>query len=230
VIDAKVVFRGCTRALQDCSDRVLAEPDMAADQPVAQTSLCQLEDLRRLAVRWTLSWLAAEPLTAGLGRGDAGLDAPTDKVPLELGERAITEAIILPRGVDRSNCRPETARTDTSHACSDERFAEVVDAIEERLDAIETEMSESDAAWPDLAADLLDRPGRIDDDDILLAGRRGNKLGLAFVGLCPPFFPVGRSACLVASLKYDLPRIISVGTGRRRQNQVRPESSVRRSQ
>jgi hypothetical protein len=31
-----------TRALQDCSDRVLAEPDMAADQPVAQTSLCQL--------------------------------------------------------------------------------------------------------------------------------------------------------------------------------------------
>ena len=55
-----------TRTLQDCSDRVLAEPDMAADQPVAQTSLCQLEDLRRLAVRWTLSWLAAEPLTAGL--------------------------------------------------------------------------------------------------------------------------------------------------------------------
>jgi hypothetical protein len=48
-----------TRALQDCSDRVLAEPDMAADQPVAQTSLCQLEDLLRLAVRWTLSWLAA---------------------------------------------------------------------------------------------------------------------------------------------------------------------------
>src|SRR6478736_4846263 len=39
-----------TRALQDCSDRVLAEPDMAADQAVAQTSLCQLEDLRRLAV------------------------------------------------------------------------------------------------------------------------------------------------------------------------------------
>jgi hypothetical protein len=32
-----------TRALQDCSDRVLAEP--AAHQPVAQTSLCQLEDL-----------------------------------------------------------------------------------------------------------------------------------------------------------------------------------------
>jgi hypothetical protein len=50
----------CTRALQDCSDRILAEPEMAADQPVAQTSLCQLEDLRRLAVRWTLSWLAAE--------------------------------------------------------------------------------------------------------------------------------------------------------------------------
>ena len=47
-----------TRALQDCSDRVLAEPDMAADQPVAQTSLCQLEDLLRLAVRWTLSWRA----------------------------------------------------------------------------------------------------------------------------------------------------------------------------
>src|SRR5260370_31551753 len=76
-----------TRALQDCSDRVLAEPDMAADQPVAQTSLCQLEDLLRLPVRWTLSWLAAEPLTAGLGRGDAGLDALADKVPLELGER-----------------------------------------------------------------------------------------------------------------------------------------------
>src|SRR3984893_4690338 len=34
-----------TRALQDCSDRVLAEPDMAAEQPVAQTSLCQLEYL-----------------------------------------------------------------------------------------------------------------------------------------------------------------------------------------
>lgn len=67
-----------TRALQDCSDRVLAEPDMAADQPVAQTSLCQLEDLRRFAVRWTLSWLAAEPLTAGLGGGDAGLDALAD--------------------------------------------------------------------------------------------------------------------------------------------------------
>jgi hypothetical protein len=71
-----------TRALQDCSHRVLAEPDMAADQPVAQTSLCQLEDLRRLAVRWTLFWLAAEPLTAGLGGGDAGLDALADKVPL----------------------------------------------------------------------------------------------------------------------------------------------------
>ena len=76
-----------TRALQDCSDRVLAEPDMATDQPVAQTSLCQLEDLLRLAVRWTLSWLAAEPLTACLGDGDAGLDALADKVPLELGER-----------------------------------------------------------------------------------------------------------------------------------------------
>src|SRR5467141_4136268 len=76
-----------TRALQDCSDRVLVEPDMAADQPVAQTSLCQLEDLLRLAVRWTLSWLSAEPLTAGLGGGDAGLDALADKVPLELGER-----------------------------------------------------------------------------------------------------------------------------------------------
>src|SRR5689334_21183210 len=50
-----------TRALQACSDRVLAAPDMAADHPVAQTSLCQLEDLRRLAVRWTLSWLATEP-------------------------------------------------------------------------------------------------------------------------------------------------------------------------
>ena len=57
-------------------------------------------------------------------------------------------------------------------------------------------------------------------------GRRANKLGLAFVGLCPPVFPVGPSACLVASLKYDLPRIILVGTGRRRQNQVRQESSV----
>src|SRR4029077_1987813 len=54
-----------TRALQDCSDRVFAEPDMAADQPVAQTSLCQLEDLRRLAVRWTLSWVAAEPFYRG---------------------------------------------------------------------------------------------------------------------------------------------------------------------
>jgi hypothetical protein len=67
-----------TRALQDCSNRVLAEPDVAADQPVAQTSLCQLEDLRRLAVRWTLSLLAAEPLTAGLGGGDAGFDALAD--------------------------------------------------------------------------------------------------------------------------------------------------------
>ena len=46
-----------------------------------------------------------------------------------------------------------------------------------------------------------------------LAGRRGNKLGLALCGLCP----VRPSACLVASLKYDLPRIILVGTGRRRQ-------------
>src|SRR6266446_1185874 len=76
-----------TRTLQDCSDRVPAEPEVAADQPVAQTSLCQLEDLRRLAVRSTLSWLAAEPLTAGLGGGDAGFDALADKVPLELGER-----------------------------------------------------------------------------------------------------------------------------------------------
>ena len=50
--------------------------------------------------------------------------------------------------------------------------------------------------------------GRIDDDDIVLARRRGNKLGLAFVGLCPPVFPVGPSVCLVASLKYDPPRIV----------------------
>jgi hypothetical protein len=71
-----------TRALQDCSDRVLAEADTAANQPVAQTSLCQLEDVLRLAIRWTMSWLAAEPLTAGLGGGDAGLDALADKVPL----------------------------------------------------------------------------------------------------------------------------------------------------
>jgi DnaJ-domain-containing protein 1 len=82
-----------TRALQDCSDRVLAEPDMAADQPVAQTSLCQLEDLLRLAVRWTLSWLAAEPLTAGLGGGDAGLDAFADK--------AIAAHIDATRSVER---------------------------------------------------------------------------------------------------------------------------------
>src|SRR6516162_4697764 len=95
VTQAVTIFRTVTllslvcrsRTLQDCSDRVLAEPDMAADQPVAQTSLCQLEDLLRLAVRWTLSWLAAEPLTACLGDGDAGLDALADKVPLELGER-----------------------------------------------------------------------------------------------------------------------------------------------
>ena len=71
--------------LRPCS----CEPDMAADQPVAQTSLCQLEDLRRLAVRWTLSWLVAEPLTAGLGRGDARLDALTDKIALKLGERRL---------------------------------------------------------------------------------------------------------------------------------------------
>ena len=72
-----LVRRAC--ALQDCSDRVLAEPDMAADQPVAQTGLGQLEDLRRLAVRRTLSWLAAEPLTAGLSGCDAGLDALADR-------------------------------------------------------------------------------------------------------------------------------------------------------
>jgi hypothetical protein len=89
-----------TRALQDCSDRVLAEPDMAADQPVAQTNLCQLEHLLRLAVGWTLSWLAAEPLTAGLGGGDAGLDALADKVPLELGGRDATPPW---------QCRPQSA-------------------------------------------------------------------------------------------------------------------------
>src|SRR5215469_17963607 len=110
---------GSTRALQDCSDRVLAEPDMAADQPVAETSLCQLEDLRCLAVRWTLSWLAAEPLTAGLGGGDAGLDALADKVPLELGERRHHRGDHLAVRRRQSNCRPEAARTDTSHACSD---------------------------------------------------------------------------------------------------------------
>src|SRR5439155_1124555 len=72
VTQAVTIFRTVTLAfvglphahVEDCSDRVPAEPDVAADQPVAQTSLCQLEDLRRLAVRSTLSWLAAEPLTA----------------------------------------------------------------------------------------------------------------------------------------------------------------------
>src|SRR5208282_977936 len=84
--------------------------------------------------------------------------------------------------------------------------------------------------WPDVAINRSIGQGRIDDDDVVLAGRRANKLGLAFVGLCPPIFPVGPSACLISSLKYDLPSIILVGTGRRRQNQVRQESSVRRSQ
>src|SRR5271157_2499212 len=32
---------------------------------------------------------------------------------------AITDAIILPCGVDRSNCRPEMARTEMSQACND---------------------------------------------------------------------------------------------------------------
>ena len=85
-----------TRALQDCSDRVLAEPDMAADQPVAQTSLCQLEDLLRLAVRWTLSWLAAEPLTAGLGGGDAGLDGLVVTVMPKVTLRKIRNFKALP--------------------------------------------------------------------------------------------------------------------------------------
>jgi hypothetical protein len=104
-----------TRTLQDCSDRVLAEPDMAADQPVAQTSICQLEDLRRLVVRWTLSWLAAEPLTAGLGGGDAGLDALAIRSRSNSASAAITEAIILPCGVDRSNCRPDLRRRGRTH-------------------------------------------------------------------------------------------------------------------
>jgi hypothetical protein len=52
--------------------------------------------LSRLAGRWTLSWLPAEPLTAGFGGGDAGLDGLRNKVPLELGER---------RDLRRSSCR-----------------------------------------------------------------------------------------------------------------------------
>ena len=98
-----------------------------------------------------------------------------------------------------------------------ERFAEVVDAIE-------TEMSELERGLAGRRGRPSRSARRIDDDDV------GNKLALAFVGLCPPGFPVGPSVCLVASLKYDLPRIILVGTGRRRQNQVRQELSLRRSQ
>ena len=53
--------------------------------------------------------MAAEPLTAGLGGGDAGLDALANKVPLELGAS--------PR---RSSCRPAScligSRTRTSAA------------------------------------------------------------------------------------------------------------------
>src|SRR6516165_11246439 len=119
VTQAVTIFRTVTllslvcrsRTLQDCSDRVLAEPDMAADQPVAQTSLCQLEDLLRLAVRGTLSWLAAEPLTAGLGGGDSG-DAPRRR-PQPSG-RGVREIGALPRRCylrTSGGCRTKTALT-----------------------------------------------------------------------------------------------------------------------
>ena len=89
------------RTLQDCSDRVLAEPDMAADQPVAQTSICQLEDLRRLAVRWTLSWVAAEPFTAGLGGGD--VSSPSITMPFSVGG---LPALAIPCGFSRAEGLP----------------------------------------------------------------------------------------------------------------------------
>jgi hypothetical protein len=73
--------------MQDCADRVLAEPDMAADQSVAQTGLGQFDDLGRLAIGWTLSWLAAEPLTASLGGGESGLRALRDHGARLLGQR-----------------------------------------------------------------------------------------------------------------------------------------------
>jgi hypothetical protein len=49
-----------TRAMQDCSDGILAEPDMAADQPVAQTSLCQLGLSALLGHGNTTSWTNQE--------------------------------------------------------------------------------------------------------------------------------------------------------------------------
>ena len=95
-----------TRTLQDCSDRALAEPDMAANQPVAQTSLCQLDDLRRLAIRWTLSGLAAKPLTAGLGGGDAGLDALADRFITDNNPLIVVEQ--LPSGLSLGITRNKT--------------------------------------------------------------------------------------------------------------------------
>ena len=49
-----------TRSMQDCSDGILAEPDMAADQPVAQTSLCQLGLSALLGHGNTTSWTNQE--------------------------------------------------------------------------------------------------------------------------------------------------------------------------
>jgi hypothetical protein len=63
---------------------------MAADQPVAQTSLCQLEDLRRLAVRWTLSWLAAEPLTPQTKEGQ-----PVGNFPFHLFQPSASLALLV---------------------------------------------------------------------------------------------------------------------------------------
>jgi hypothetical protein len=61
-----------TRTLQYSCDRVFAEPQLSANQSVAQACLGQLQDLRSLGVRRSLSWLSTKPLATRLGGGDTG--------------------------------------------------------------------------------------------------------------------------------------------------------------
>jgi hypothetical protein len=68
----------------------LLSPTRRPINRLAQTSLWHLEDLRRLVVRWTLSWLAAEPFTAGLRGDDARFDALVPRI-VELENRRLQD-------------------------------------------------------------------------------------------------------------------------------------------
>src|SRR5262245_23160002 len=86
MICAPGLLQWSVRPFDDVHERVLAEPDIAADQPVGQTFIVKGEHPLGFLLRRSLTHLPAELNAARLGRSEAGLDALPDQIALELGQ------------------------------------------------------------------------------------------------------------------------------------------------